>query len=181
MQKLYIILFISICFLLVACTTDKMPEQYTPQEITFDGDALVFQTGLNEVRASYGAQSLRGEKLLTDLCEQHCLYMIENDTLSHAGFYERHVKSHAVRIGECCSYNYINPLSSLNAYELSKLHLGTLTNTAYKWMGYAKIGKYECVILACYENGKLKLSTSIKTNQTTENINGGTITSFESN
>ena len=142
-----------IAFVFFGCTTDKQaPVGYVPVEVFYANDAKTFETLLNEIRVNNNVSKLIPERNLTAFAIQKAYDMYVTHSLNHDGFYARYIASGSVSFGECVAFDFITPASEISAYENSPSHFLALVNPNYKYFGYGKIGQYQCVELASYNN-----------------------------
>lgn len=177
--------FIAILLLLsLSCSKDKAPDTdtaYTPVVAVYDGYQLESWIDLNTTRATYGAQAVIPEQKLTALANEQAYYMDRAQELNHDYFWARFIESQAAAMGEICAYNYQSAQAEISAYENSTAHLNIMVNSKYKYCGIAKVGNYQCIILATYEYGKMKVATQVNFIEHKADVNGGTVWGIEAN
>lgn len=143
---------IYISLLLISCTAEapKSDTAYIPVEVGYDDYRLAFQNEFDAFRMAQGLPILIPEKKLSELAQQHAVYMNATDSLSHIGFYGRCKESKAVRFGECVSYGYATAQSEISAYQESISHFNCIAGN-YQYFGYAKVGNYSCLEVASWK------------------------------
>jgi len=122
-MKVKILLFISLLF--ISCT--KQDEEIYPKyTYNFSQQELEVMHVTNVYRNQIGLDTLKTIEHIGYICEEHNIYMIEQDTITHDYFHERSdnlIKTlHAERVGEVLAYNYNYPQSVLNAWINSPSH-----------------------------------------------------------
>ena len=142
--------YLILLLLLVSCNPDISEVKYNPIVIEYQGE---IQTILNSKRIDNNVLELQPEQKLTSIANTLANSMHDGDMLPylHKGFETRAKLSKAYIYGECFGYYYITPQSSISAWISSPLHRNTILNGNYKYFGYAKRGKYECLLLANYK------------------------------
>lgn len=122
-MKVKILLFISLLF--ISCT--KQDEEIYPKyTYNFSQQELEVMHVTNVYRNQIGLDTLKTIEHIGYISEEHNIYMIEQDTITHDYFHERSdnlIKTlHADRVGEAIAYNYINSESVLSAWINSPSH-----------------------------------------------------------
>jgi uncharacterized protein YkwD len=133
MKKLSIkiILSIALMFSLVSCSSDSVDKMaIDPDKVTVNYNYSENETELasliNDYRASIGLNKLELMNYVSVKSEEHDLYMIQNDDVSHAGFKERAdiimQTLRAKKVSENIAYNYLTSQSALTAWLCSSGH-----------------------------------------------------------
>jgi uncharacterized protein YkwD len=134
----YIILLV-ILFIPIGC--DKQFPTLIPIEYSYsyNEQELDLMNITNQYRQSLQVNTLAPIGHIGYLCQEHNLYMIEKDTISHDYFYDRQVNLEqlykATEIGEIIAYNYQNNQSVLQAWIDSPEHAHILKKSTYTNFG----------------------------------------------
>lgn len=130
-SNLFQLVFIMIILLIVdSCSSDdsKSIEEAIPtqMEYTFSSNELETLDLINAYRASIGLNVLVRNNHISYIAEEHNVYMINNNIVSHDGFenrFENIVKVlGAINVSENVAYNYKSPQGVLDAWLLSPAH-----------------------------------------------------------
>lgn len=127
------------------------PTPYIPVEtVTLSQNETELFVLINEYRKDNNLSILKHEALTTSLALEHNDYMIEKGIISHDFFSDRAEKSHGVRVGEVCAYNYQTSASILSAYIHSPNHKKVLDNPIFTHVGVSIKGKYNTCLFTSY-------------------------------
>jgi uncharacterized protein YkwD len=124
-MKVKIFLLIS---LLIFCSCSKLKDQeiYPQYTYNFSQQENAVMNATNVYRNQIGLNTLKSIQHIGYISEEHNIYMIEQDTISHDYFQQRTdnlIKTlHAGHVGEVLAYNYTSPQSVLNAWVNSPGH-----------------------------------------------------------
>lgn len=118
-----LLLFISL--LLISCS--KQDEKFYPQyTYNFSQEELDVMRVTNVYRNQIGLDTLKTIEHIGYISEEHNIYMIEQDTITHDYFQQRSDNLmntlQAFRVGEVLAYNYNTSQSVLNAWISSPRH-----------------------------------------------------------
>ena len=118
-----LLLFISL--LLISCS--KQDEKFYPQyTYNFSQEELDVMRVTNVYRNQIGLDTLKTIEHIGYISEEHNIYMIEQDTITHDYFQQRSDNLmntlQAFRVGEVLAYNYNTSQSVLNAWINSPRH-----------------------------------------------------------
>ena len=123
-MKVKIFLLISLLF--ISCSKSKDQEIYPQYPYNFSQQEIDVMNVTNVYRNQIGLDTLKKIQHIGYISEEHNIYMIEQDTITHDYFQQRAdnlVKTlHAERVGEVLAYNYNYPQSVLNAWINSPSH-----------------------------------------------------------
>jgi uncharacterized protein YkwD len=114
------ILILILTLSILSCT--KQDESITPilHTYQFSTNELELLNNINVYRNSIGLNTLQTNQHISYLCQEHNLYMIDNDVINHDYFQYRvnnlQETLDAERVGENIAYNYSTPNSTLNAW-----------------------------------------------------------------
>lgn len=120
-----------IALLSLSCSTDSIEEDkidaitssYVPQTKTIEVEVLEL---INSHRINIGLSPLNGMNTIKAQAYGHTDYMIENDEVSHANFYQRKNnlinQAGAVSVAENVAYAFSTPESVVNAWLNSEGH-----------------------------------------------------------
>lgn len=124
MKLKILLLFISL--LLVSCSKTQDETIYPQYTYNFNQQENEVMQFTNEYRTSIGLDTLKKTQHIGYISEEHNIYMIEKDTITHDYFQERAdnlIKTlHAEHVGEVLAYNYTSPQSVLSAWLNSPKH-----------------------------------------------------------
>ncbi len=121
---------IAILFTMVSCSSDtnEAPSQENRLVTTYDYNdtELRLVTIINDYRASIGLNTLAVINHISYKSQEHNLYMIDNNVISHDLFQQRATNLMEVlganRVAENLAYNYQTPESAMNAWLNSPGH-----------------------------------------------------------
>lgn len=127
-----IMLFIAIVIAMNSCTADTAEGSVDNSTETLvtnysynDSELLTLQL-INEYRLSVGLNALEKVNHISSKCEEHNVYMIENNVVNHNDFVERSQNITSVlgakKVGENVAYNYKTPEAALRAWLESPGH-----------------------------------------------------------
>ena len=114
--------------ILISFTCNKPDESITPvlHDYQFSSTEIELFDRINHHRDSIGLNILRKNQHISFICQEHNIYMIDNDVVNHDYFQMRSdnlIKTlGAVRVGENIAYNYQTPKSTLKAWLNSPGH-----------------------------------------------------------
>lgn len=125
-------LFIAIVIAMNSCTADTAEGSVDNSTETLvtnysynDSELLTLQL-INEYRLSVGLNALEKVNHISSKCEEHNVYMIENNVVNHNDFVERSQNITSVlgakKVGENVAYNYKTPEAALRAWLESPGH-----------------------------------------------------------
>lgn len=128
-----IMLFIAILIAMNSCSADTaegIVDNTTVGSIisnyTYNDAELQTMKLINEHRASVGLNVLEKVNHISYKCEEHNIYMIENNVVNHNDFVERSQNITSVlgakKVGENVAYNYKTPEAALRAWLESPGH-----------------------------------------------------------
>lgn len=122
-MKVKILLFISLLFISCSKQDEKIYPQYP---YNFSQQDIEVMHVTNVYRNQIGLDTLKKIQHIGYISEEHNIYMIEHDTITHDYFQQRSdnlIRTlHAERVGEVIAYNYISSQSVLNAWINSPSH-----------------------------------------------------------
>lgn len=127
-----IMLFIAILIAMNSCSADALgSEDNTPVETlvvnySYNDTELQTMKLINEHRASIGLNTLERINHVSFKCEEHNIYMIDNNVVNHNDFVGRSQNITNVlgakKVGENVAYNYKTPEAALRAWLESSGH-----------------------------------------------------------
>lgn len=128
-----IMLFIAIVIAMNSCSADTAEgtvDNSTVKPIisnyTYNDAELQTMKLINEHRVSVGLNALEKVNHISYKCEEHNIYMIENNVVNHNDFVERSQNITSVlgakKVGENVAYNYKTPEAALRAWLESPGH-----------------------------------------------------------
>lgn len=130
LTKLPILVLVTL-FMLTSCTTDSIDDKVetlelkseSPKTKTIEAEILEL---INNHRLSLGLNPLEDMILVKSVAYTHTDYMVDNDEVSHANFYERsnYLKSNAgaKSVSENVAYGYSSAESVVRAWLKSEGH-----------------------------------------------------------
>jgi uncharacterized protein YkwD len=122
-MKLKILIIISLLFTSCSKQDETIYPQYT---YNFSQQENAVMNATNVYRNQIGLNTLKSIQHIGYISEEHNIYMIEQDTISHDYFQQRSDNLiqtlHAGHVGEVLAYNYTSPQSVLNAWINSPGH-----------------------------------------------------------
>ena len=97
---------------------------------SFNEEEILLSQLINDYRTTFGLQSLELVEHVSSVSEEHNIFMIEHNKLSHQNFMERlnflKVSFRAKTISENLAFDFKNPQSTLAAWLNSPGHLKNL-------------------------------------------------------
>jgi len=128
-----IMLFIAIVIAMNSCSADTAegivdnnPVESIVSNYTYNDAELQTMKLINEHRVSVGLNALEKVNHISYKCEEHNIYMIENNVVNHNDFVERSQNITSVlgakKVGENVAYNYKTPEAALRAWLESPGH-----------------------------------------------------------
>ena len=136
---LRILLPITLIFTMATCSPDPLDKEsaVVPANVNNTGVKYNYSESeselarlINDYRISIGLNELELNDYVSTKAEEHNVYMIQNDDVSHAGFKERAddiIKIlGAQKVSENIAYNFDSPESALNAWSNSPKHKANL-------------------------------------------------------
>ncbi|MBB4802429.1 uncharacterized protein YkwD [Flavobacterium nitrogenifigens] len=128
-----IMLFIAILIAMNSCTADtaegsvdNTPIETLVTNYSYNDSELLALKLINEYRVSVGLNALERVNHISSKCEEHNVYMIENNVVNHNDFVERSQNITSVlgakKVGENVAYNYKTPEAALRAWLESPGH-----------------------------------------------------------
>jgi len=128
-----IMLFIAIVIAMNSCTADtvegnvdKTPIVVLVTNYSYNDSELQTMKLINDHRQSIGLNVLERVNHISSKCEEHNLYMIDNNVVNHNDFVERSQNITSVlgakKVGENVAYNYKTPEAALRAWLESPGH-----------------------------------------------------------
>jgi len=133
----------------LSCTSEQT-ERYNPKEIECIGFQKELLDCLNEVRVSYGLNSLKAEERVTYCAMEHAIKMNETDSLNHFGFQERVNYSKARRFSEVVNKNMITARSYINSFINSPSHREAILDSTKTYCGIWSEDNYVCINFSSY-------------------------------
>lgn len=126
-------LFIAILIAMNSCTADtaegsvdNTPIETLVTNYSYNDSELLALKLINEYRVSVGLNALERVNHISSKCEEHNVYMIENNVVNHNDFVERSQNITSVlgakKVGENVAYNYKTPEAALRAWLESPGH-----------------------------------------------------------
>jgi thermitase len=122
-------------------TTTAPPPSTTDEQIQTEAFNLI-----NNARTSAGLEPLVNDPNLAALAREHVLYMIQQNQLSHDGFYDRASRSGYRSVGENVAMGYRNAQSLADGWLSSSGHKANIMNPAFRYSGLAYINGWACQI-----------------------------------
>ncbi|MBZ4033677.1 CAP domain-containing protein [Flavobacterium sp. 17A] len=128
-----IMLFIAIVIAMNSCTADtvegsvdKSPTEALVTNYSYNDSELQTMKLINDYRLSVGLNALEKVNHISYKCEEHNVYMIDNNVVNHNDFVERSQNITSVlgakKVGENVAYNYKTPEAALRAWLESPGH-----------------------------------------------------------
>lgn len=122
-----IMLFIAVLIAMNSCTADTAegsvdnnPIKSLVTNYSYNDFELLTLKLINEHRLSVGLNALEKVNHISSKCEEHNVYMIENNVVNHNDFVERSENITSVlgakKVGENVAYNYKTPEAALRAW-----------------------------------------------------------------
>jgi len=138
---------VMVCFLSTSCTKDSVdtdPVEELQNELkegeytSLENEVLVL---LNEFRNSQGMESLKKAEIVSSISNNHTLYMIDSDKISHDNFLERHSelvsKVAARNVGENVAFGYNSARGVVNGWLASDSHRAIIETSNFTHFGIA--------------------------------------------
>ncbi|SFZ90424.1 Cysteine-rich secretory protein family protein [Flaviramulus basaltis] len=124
-RKPFVILFLTVLLSTISCSKDESVEDIEKQEsLSITNEILEL---VNVHRASIGSPALSKSVLATQLAEEHTLYMIEQNKMSHDNFDLRGRRlideEKAIKVGENVAFKYKTAEEVMEAWLNSPVHL----------------------------------------------------------
>lgn len=120
------ILILILTLFILSCTKQDEAISTTIHTYQFSTNELELLSNINVYRNSIGLNTLQTNQHISYLCQEHNLYMIDNDVINHDYFQYRADNLQktlgAERVGENIAYNYQNVQSILDAWLNSTGH-----------------------------------------------------------
>ena len=151
MEYIIIPLFILFaCWLAVSCTYVENNYYTTPKEVSFDGlDREMFEL-INKHRKQLGLRELKGAKNLTEMAEEHVVWMINNE-ISHYGYTDRQLKANSLSFAEVICTHKHTAGNYLLTYLNSDKHKQAIEKNDVTHIGiYTDESGLQCILLAGY-------------------------------
>ena len=124
-MKVKILLFF-ISLLFISCSKSKDQDIYPQYSYNFSQEERDVMSVTNVYRNQIGLDTLKTIEHIGYISEEHNIYMIEQDTITHDYFQQRSDNLmntlQAFRVGEVLAYNYNTSQSVLNAWISSPRH-----------------------------------------------------------
>ncbi len=128
-----IMLFIAILIAMNSCSadtaeasTDSTPVAAIVTNYTYNDTEVQTMKLINDYRASVGLNALQRINHISFKCEEHNLYMIQNNVVDHNDFVARSQNITSVlgakKVGENVAYNYKTPEAAVRAWLESPGH-----------------------------------------------------------
>lgn len=149
-MKFYVLkvsVLILVCFLSTSCTKDSVdtdPVDELQNELkegeysSLENEILVL---LNEFRISQGMKSLKRAEIVSSISNNHTLYMINSDKISHDNFLDRHStlvsKVNATQVGENVAFGYNSARGVVSGWLASDSHRTIIETTSFTHFGIA--------------------------------------------
>ena len=151
MECIIIPLFILFaCWLAISCTYVENYYYTTPKEVSFDGlDREMFEV-INKHRKQLGLVELKGAKNLTEMAEEHVVWMIDNE-ISHYGYTDRQLEANSLSFAEVICTHKHTAENYLLSYLGSQSHKKAIEKTDVTHIGiYTNESGLQCILLAGY-------------------------------
>ena len=149
-------MFLILTFILFSCNPDQIPNApIIPHSYPYSQTELDLMNIVNQYRVTLNLSTLTPIEEIGYLCYNHNVFMVDNHTISHNGFYDRAVTLeelyNATAIGEVIAFNYQTNESDLEAWINSPEHnhiiIGDYTNFGCSILEDSLHRKYYTLIL----------------------------------